>query len=273
MTDHTDSASKLTEEQLIDRAREALSQSSWVIGECASQWTNKYAKGRTDADFGAMVGLSGDQIYQRRRVWETFGDVREQYTKLKWSHYYIALTWDDAPECLQWAEENEATVAELKAWRRAINGEDLSISEPFEEYPVDSEVAFISDEPISVKDPSEYGQSDGDGFESGGREQADAPATVGAHARDMGNAGSDYSPFRSGAASPGPQGSGAEAAVVAKPEISPEQAIKRICSAAERSFKMLTPEVQSAFSEMSPKLQKRFIKAISDLNSVAAKLQ
>ncbi|WP_145308808.1 hypothetical protein [Gimesia fumaroli] len=273
MTDQTDSTSKMTEEQLIDRAREAMSESSWVIGECASQWTKKYSKGRTDADFGAMVGLSGDQIYQRRRVWETFGDVREQYAKLKWSHYYIALTWDDAPECLQWAEENEATVAELKAWRRAINGEDLSISEPFEEYPVDSEVAFVSDEPISVKDPSEYGQGEGDGFESGGRESSDASATVGAHARDMGTSGGDYSPFRSGAASPAPQSSGAEAAVVAKPEITPEQAIKRICAAVERSYKMLSPEVQSAFPELSPKLKKRFIKAVSDLNSVAAKLQ
>ena len=137
-----------------------MSDSSWVIGECAAQWTEKYAKGRTDADFGAMVGLSGDQIYQRRRVWETFGDVKDQYAHLKWSHYYIALTWDDAPECLQWAEENQATVAELKAWRRAVNGEDLSISEPFEEYPTDSEVTFVSDEPISVKDPSGYGQTE-----------------------------------------------------------------------------------------------------------------
>lgn len=272
MTDQTNSTSIMTEDQLIDRAREALSESSWVIGECASQWTKKYAKGRTDADFGAMVGLSGDQIYQRRRVWETFGDVRDQYSKLKWSHYYIALTWDDAPECLQWAEENEATVAELKAWRRAINGEDLSISEPFEEYPVDSEVAFVSDEPISVKDPSEYGE--GQGFESSGREAGEAAATVGAHARDVSGSGSDYSPFRKGAGSPAPQGDGSETTVVAaKPELSPEQSIKRICAAVERSYKMLTPDVQTAFPELSPKLQKRFVKAISDLNSLAAKLQ
>lgn len=271
MTKHPDSTSKLTEDQLIERAREALSDSSWVIGECAAQWTKKYAKGRTDADFGAMVGLSGDQVYQRRRVWETFGDVRDQYTLLKWSHYYIALTWDDAPECLQWAEENKATVAELKAWRRALNGEDLTISEPFEEYPEDSEVTFVSDEPISVKDPSDYELSERSG--SGLREQSDSPATVGGHARDVGGSGNDYSPFRSGAAAPGPNGSGSEVSVVAKPEISPEQAIKRISSAVERSYKMLTPDVQSAFSELSPKLKKRFIKAVSDLNSVAAKLQ
>ena len=37
--------------------------------------------------FGAMVGLSSDQVYQRRRVWETFGDVSESYPSLKWSHF------------------------------------------------------------------------------------------------------------------------------------------------------------------------------------------
>jgi hypothetical protein len=273
MTEHTESTEKLTEEQLIDRAREALSDSSWVIGECAAQWTEKYAKGRTDADFGAMVGLSGDQIYQRRRVWETFGDVKNQYSNLKWSHYYIALTWDDAPECLQWAEENQATVAELKAWRRAVNGEDLSISEPFEEYPSDAEVTFVSDEPISVRDPSEYEQMERAGMEPGSRESSDAAATVAGHARDVSGSGGEYSPFRSGAASPAPKGSGSETAVVAKPEISPEQAVKRICSAVERCHKMLTPEVQSSFAELSPKLKKRFIKAISELNSAAARLQ
>lgn len=272
MTDLPKVTSKMTEEQLIELARQVLSDSSWVIGECAAQWTKKYAKGRTDADFGAMVGLSGDQIYQRRRVWETFGDVREQYSILKWSHYYVALTWDDAPECLQWAEENKATVAELKAWRRALNGEDLSISEPFEEYPVDSEVTFISDEPVSVKDPTGFNQS-GQRDQDALRDQVDSPATVGAHAREVGGSGNDYSPFRSGAASPAPQGAGSETSVVSKPEISPEQAIKRICSAVERSHKMLTPEVQSEFSQLSPKLQKRFIKAVSDLNSIAAKLQ
>ena len=36
-------------------------------------------------------------------------------------------TWDDAPECLQWADENQATVAEMKAWRRALRGEDLTV--------------------------------------------------------------------------------------------------------------------------------------------------
>ena len=103
-----------TEQKLVYTAQRAISSCNWTVGECATQWTKRYANGRTDADFGSMVGLSGDQVYQRRRVWETFDDVRGNYTQLKWSHYYVALTWNDSPECLAWAEENQATVAETR---------------------------------------------------------------------------------------------------------------------------------------------------------------
>jgi hypothetical protein len=72
-----------TEEDLIQRAQEALNHCNWVIGECAAAWAERYARGRTDADFGNRIGLSGDQVYQRRRVWETFSDVRHDYPHLK----------------------------------------------------------------------------------------------------------------------------------------------------------------------------------------------
>src|SRR3954447_26418874 len=109
-----------TEHDLISRAQVAVSQCNWVVGECAQTWTQKYARGRTDGDFAALLGLTADQVYQRRRVWETFADVYASYPGLKWSHFYAALNWDDAPECLQWADENQSTVAEMKAWRRAL---------------------------------------------------------------------------------------------------------------------------------------------------------
>ncbi len=115
-----------SEETLLEKARGALSNCNWIVGECAAQWTDRYARGRGDADFGNMIGLSADQVYQRRRVWETFHDVRELYPSLKWSHFYVAINWDDASECLQWAMENQATVAEMRAWRRSIHGEDLT---------------------------------------------------------------------------------------------------------------------------------------------------
>src|SRR5579863_3919925 len=138
-----------SEAELVTRAQIAVSQCNWVVGECAQKWTQKFARGRTDADFAALVGLSPDQVFQRRRVWETFADVHPKYPTLKWSHFYAALTWDDAPECLQWADENDATVAEMKAWRRALRGEDLSTEAPAEEWG-QTGIAYIPSGDVAV---------------------------------------------------------------------------------------------------------------------------
>lgn len=115
-----------TENELIMLAQNAMSGCNWTVGECAAKWCARYARGRTDADFGSLVGLSGDQIYARRRIWEAVG-VSGLNRKLKWSHFYVSLAWDDSAMCLDWAEENAATVAEMKAWRRMQRGDDLTV--------------------------------------------------------------------------------------------------------------------------------------------------
>jgi len=119
------SKSRESEEQLISISRNAVSRVNWEIGEAASKWMQRFSRGRGDAEFGALVGLTGDQIFQRRRVWEAFGADRDRYPGLLWSFFYAALNWDDADECLLWANEVDATVAEMRAWRRAQRGEDL----------------------------------------------------------------------------------------------------------------------------------------------------
>ncbi len=114
----------MTEEALIDRARSSVSVEAWTVGECAMQWTKRYARGRTDEEFGNMIGMSREQIWVRRHVFEKFGDHGTR-DRLRFSHYVVALNWDDADDCLEWAADSEATVAEMRAWRRAQRGEDL----------------------------------------------------------------------------------------------------------------------------------------------------
>lgn len=143
-----------TEQQLIDRAAAALSRSSWEIGECAALWTARYAYGRTDEDFGQRIGLDGQQIRQRRAVWETFADVRDSYPCIKWSHFRAALAWDDAAECLAWANENEATVAEMNAWRRMQHGDDLTVASKDEEVMDDRGTAEGGMEPNGGMEPA-----------------------------------------------------------------------------------------------------------------------
>lgn len=114
------------ERQLVAEAKEALSTCHFTVGRCAQQWTARYALGRTDAAFGEMIGMSPDMVQKCRRVHELFHEWIPKLKELTWSHYNAATTWDDAEECLRWADENQASVAEMKAWRRSRHPEEES---------------------------------------------------------------------------------------------------------------------------------------------------
>ena len=118
-----------SESTLFNEARLSISDSNWRVGELASYWMRRLSHGRDDAHFGLVVGLNADQVFQRRRVWEMFYDVREAYPNLLWTHFFAVLSWDDAAEYLRWANDIQATVAEMKAFRRAQTGTAL-IKEP-----------------------------------------------------------------------------------------------------------------------------------------------
>jgi hypothetical protein len=258
-----------SEEELISRAQVAVSQCNWSVGECAAKWTQKYARGRTDADFALLLGLSADQVFQRRRVWETFADVHVTYPSLKWSHFYAALTWDDAPECLQWADENQATVAEMKAWRRALRGEDLTLDAVDDEWGV----AYVPSDAVAVKDPGEFGESDRRARNGRIESNAERSAaeTVTAVARDSGVGDSGYAPFRSGAGSPAPK-EVESVATEPRPQVSPEQLITRMSGTLERINEALTLDVLKAFKMLSEKKRARFLKAVSGLSTKTARL-
>ena len=127
----------LTEAELIDRAADAASAGGWVLGECASEWTQRYSQGRTDADFGDLVGASPDEVQKARRVWEVFGGsaTSRNLPGLLWSHFVTAAPWgEEARYCLEWASENgqdrggvwcAASIRELRAFYRMRTGQPL----------------------------------------------------------------------------------------------------------------------------------------------------
>ncbi len=260
-----------SEGELISRAQAAVSQCNWVVGECAHQWTQKYARGRTDADFAALLGLTADQVFQRRRVWATFSDVYAGYARLKWSHFYAALNWDDAPECLQWADENEATVAEMKAWRRAMRGEDLNSAVETNEW--GGTVAYVPTEAVAVKDPNEFSETErrgGSARVASDRGEGAAAETMVGVARES-DGETPYAPFRSGAGSPAPE-ERESVAVAPRTALSPEQMITRVSGTLERVNEALTHEVLKAFKALPEKKRSRFLKAVSALSTKAARL-
>lgn len=246
-----------TEEQLISRAQVAVSRCNWVVGECAAAWTERYAKGRTDVDFGALVGMSADQIYQRRRVWETFGEVHEKFPHLKWSHYYVALNWEDAQECLEWADENEATVAEMRAWRRAMRGEDLSEPPPFDTWAGEPTVGYVPTDPVAVRDPDETTAArkgeGGDGVPS----------------REPGRPEQGYAPFRKDAGSAPGEGGNSESIA---PPPNAEQIFKRLVGTLERMNRALTPEFLNKWDHFPDNLRDKFVQALAEMREKTADL-
>lgn len=253
-----------SEEQLISKARDAVSQCNWVVGECASQWTSKYSRGRTDSDFGQMVGLSGDQIYQRRRVWEAFGTSYRNYPGLKWSFFYVAMNWDDAEECLQWAQDADSTVAEMRAWRRAQRGEDLfaESSDGYSEWaaPLGIDTSNI---PLStVVDPAQYLAPGQGGRTGAGLMERPMTPAMAAAARESGDA---YAPFRADAASVPQTAREADPDSNKRPELTPEQLWKRACTMLERLNKALTDDALNVLEEQPEKLRHRMAEALSEI--------
>jgi len=264
-----------TEQELITTAQLALSSCNWTVGDCATKWTSRYSRGRTDADFGAMVGLSGDQIYQRRRVWESFADVTDDYSKLKWSHFYVALTWADSAECLAWADENQATVAEMKAWRRMQNGEDLTV-EAEADLDVNSSAAGFG-EPVVHLTPEGFGDSDGvrptsDSLDESHASENRIDAVAGEADADSANGDQSYAPYRTGAGSVPPDSTEGAAEPGGPAMLNPEQAFKRITTAVERCSRMLTDGIVAGFADIPEKDRIRFLTAIENFNEKTTRL-
>jgi hypothetical protein len=254
-----------SEAALIHRAQSAVSQCNWDVGECAALWTKRFARGRTDADFANLIHLSPDQVYQRRRVWETFGDVRDEYGQLKWSHFYAAITWEDAAECLQWAQDLGATVAEMKAWRRAQRGEDLTTAAEDEDtfgwLPTDaSEVRLPRTDAAVVM--SGGGSSDS-------RERDPVPVAA-AVAREAGSSGDDYAPFSPDAIKP-PTSSSAPERPREAPSI--EQLVRKLTTTLERCSAVMNDKFLADFETLPEKDRRRFLKAATTFADKISELE
>ncbi len=257
-----------TEQELIQTAQQALSSCNWTVGECAAKWTKRFSKGRTDADFGNMVGLSGDQVYQRRRVWESFADVYENYANLKWSHFYVSLTWEDSAECLAWANEQDATVAEMKAWRRMQHGEDLTVEAEAE---LSSASAMGFGEPFLQRANESFGDTMGR-VTSDSMEENDASA----NRVDVIKGGNDgasvepYAPFRKDAGKAPPSEQGDDYGPV---KVSIEDTVKRMTGAIERCARLVTDDFVRNFNDVPEKVRDRFLSAIEQMIDKTASLR
>lgn len=256
--------SSASEPALVSLAQQAVSRCNWVVGECASAWTQRYAKGRTDADFGLLVGLSGDQVYQRRRVWDAFHDEYEKFPELKWSHFYVSINWDDAVDCLHWAAENEATVAEMKAWRRAVRGEDMTEDAPPDAFAGDPAAMLMVPAAVEVHDFTD-GDAPFDADQSGNR--------AAARDQESGRAETAYAPYRKDAAAvPGEQQPEMGNSNGGNRELSPDQFLRRMTRALQRMTTSLNPQVLQELREAPYEVRAELMDALADFQATVAGL-
>jgi hypothetical protein len=159
----------------------------------------------------------------------------------------------------------------MKAWRRALRGEDLRTDAQSEDdWGGPAAVTFVPDDHVAVKDPADFLEGDRRSRipRTPGDDSRTPVETVGALARDS---DSGYAPFRSGAGSPAPRES-ETVAVAPRPQASPEQLITRMSSTLERINEALTGDMLKAFKSLPEKKRSRFLKAVSGLSTKTARL-
>lgn len=127
-----------TEQQLVDGIAAAegnISNASWAIGERASKLHKQF--NWTDDRIATATGTSQQWINVCRRVWETFGDVYYQGSKVSFGHYREAISWDDSEEWLATAADEDWSPARMKSERDAHYGKS-ALDEAVETTPAKS---------------------------------------------------------------------------------------------------------------------------------------
>ena len=113
----------------VGRWNQLVSTTNWQKGRIICAWRRSLrvagtqAKHGTDQAWSQLVGdVSGQHVGRLRRVYERFHEVRGQFKPLHWSHFQVALDWDDAPMWLEGAVRSGWSVAQMRAKRSETLG-------------------------------------------------------------------------------------------------------------------------------------------------------
>ena len=108
----------------VGRWNTLVSTTNWEKGRIISQWRSSLEEQEaavneySDEAWAQLVqGVSSQHAGRLRRVHDRFGEVRDQYEGLFWSHFQAALDWDDAEMWLEGALQSKWTVAQMRAKR------------------------------------------------------------------------------------------------------------------------------------------------------------
>lgn len=114
----------------IGRWNKLVSTTNWEKGRVIADWRDALKSSGaqvtdySDEAWSRLVGnVTSQHVGRLRRAHERFGDTREQYDGLFWSHFQAALDWDDAEMWLEGAITNGWSVSQMRAGRwEAVGG-------------------------------------------------------------------------------------------------------------------------------------------------------
>jgi hypothetical protein len=125
----------------VGRWRTLVSTTNWEKGRIICQWREALVRAGalvteySDEAWAQRVGgVTGQHAGRLRRVYDRFGQVWTEYEGLYWSHFQVALDWDDAEMWLEGAVQNRWSISQMRTARwEAIGG-------PNEERPRDEDI-------------------------------------------------------------------------------------------------------------------------------------
>jgi hypothetical protein len=125
----SDPVVEATSVEFLGRWNRLVSTTNWEKGRILCQWREAMiAAGApptsySDEAWSRRVGNVTPQHTGRlRRVYQRFHPVREIYPGLYWSHFQVALDWDDAEMWLEGARHNGWSIAQMQNERSSTLG-------------------------------------------------------------------------------------------------------------------------------------------------------
>lgn len=110
-----------------------ISTTNWEKGRIIYEWREALflsaapPQAYADDAWSKRVGnVTGQHVGRLRRVWERYGQVRDTYPGLFWSHFQATLDWNDAEMWLEGAVQNGWSVAQMRdqRWQAMGSPED-----------------------------------------------------------------------------------------------------------------------------------------------------
>jgi len=120
----SDDGSAKAAEVLVDQWHELVSRTNWEKGNIIARWRQSLldsgagASACSDEAWAREVGgITAPHVGRLRRVFDRYGESHVTYPRLSWTHFLVAMDWDDAPMWLQGASDAAWSVAGMRRKR------------------------------------------------------------------------------------------------------------------------------------------------------------